>query len=97
MPHAGAVTTYSRSVEQLIQARALITSGEARRIREAARLSLVTVARAVEADPSAIGRWERGERLPRGSAALKYAQLITRLRAQLDAFDNPLARPADPG
>jgi len=91
-----AVTTSSRSVELLAEARALIGSGEARRVRQAARLSLAEVAEAIGADLSAVGRWERGKRVPRGSAALKYAQLIARLRAQLEASDRPAARPADP-
>ncbi len=95
MPHCGVVTTYSRSVEQLIQARVFIASGEARRIREAAGLSLVSVGGAVGADPSAIGRWERGERIPRSTAALKYAQLITRLRAQLVASPRTAVQRAD--
>lgn len=80
----GRVTTSVRTVERLVKARALVTSGEARRIREAAGLSLVNVASAVGADPSAIGRWERGERIPRGPAALKYAQLLARLKSQQD-------------
>jgi DNA-binding transcriptional regulator YiaG len=85
------VTPTARTVKRLAEARALVASGEARRIREAARLSLVNVAGAVGADPSAIGRWERGERTPRGPAALKYAQLLTRLQTELEATCPPAA------
>jgi DNA-binding transcriptional regulator YiaG len=79
------VTKTSRSVQELAEAREFIASGEARRIREAARLSLADVAGAVGADYSGVGRWERGERVPRGPAAIKYARLLTRLRTQLEA------------
>jgi DNA-binding transcriptional regulator YiaG len=79
------VTASVRTVERLLQARALMASGEARRIREAAGLSLASVAPVVGADPSAIGRWERGQRIPGGRAALKYAQLIIQIRARLEA------------
>lgn len=60
-----------------------ISSGEARQTREALNLSLVDVASRIPADPSAIGRWERGERTPRGPAAIKYAELLIRLRQQV--------------
>lgn len=85
MPDAHQVTTSSRNVQGLAAARALVLSGEARRVRVAASLSLVAVSRTIGADPSAVGRWERGERTPRGPAALRYAQLINRLRTQLEA------------
>jgi DNA-binding transcriptional regulator YiaG len=90
------VTTSPRTVEQLAEARALIASGEARRIRRAARLSLADVAAAIPADLSAVGRWERGQRVPRGTAALRYADLIARLRAQLRASPCTDVQPADP-
>jgi DNA-binding transcriptional regulator YiaG len=89
------VTASSRSVIQLMQARALIASGESLRIRKAAGLSLVSVASSVGVDPSAIGRWERGQRVPRGTGALKYAQLISRLRVQLEASHPLVDEPAD--
>lgn len=76
------VTTSTRSVERLADARRVIRD-EARRVREAAGLSLTDVAPAIPADYSTVARWERGERVPRGRAALRYAQLIERLRRQI--------------
>jgi DNA-binding transcriptional regulator YiaG len=94
-PDDGSVTTSPRTVEQLAEARALIASGEARHVRRAARLSLADVAAAIPADLSAVGRWERGQRVPRGPAALKYAQLITRLRVQLETSSHSAVQPAN--
>lgn len=65
--------------ERLSHLRALTQSGEARAIRERARLALSDIAQSIDADPSSVGRWERGERLPRGEVALKYARLLERL------------------
>lgn len=65
--------------ERLSRLRALTQSGEARVIREHARLALSDIAQSINADPSSVGRWERGERLPRGEVALKYARLLERL------------------
>lgn len=76
------MTTSARAIERLAEARALAASGEARRIRQTANLSLLEIGAGVGADPSTIGRWERGERVPRGRAALRYAQLLDRLRSQ---------------
>lgn len=79
MPNYEGMTTSLREVERLAYVRAACASGEARRIRLAARLSLADVAGAISADLSAISRWERGERVPRGAAALRYGQLLDRL------------------
>lgn len=73
------VTTTLREVERLAKVRAACASGEARRIRQAARLSLADVAGAIGVDLTAISRWERGERSPRGAAALRYGELLDRL------------------
>lgn len=79
------VTTTTRAIERLTEARALVASGEARRIRLAAGLSLLEVGAPVGVDPSTIGRWERRERMPRGRAAIRYAQVLRRLQAQVNA------------
>lgn len=65
--------------EELQQLRELTSNGGARAIRESARLSQADVALSVQTDPSTIARWERGERLPRGDAAVRYARLLARL------------------
>jgi len=69
-----------QAAERLVSARYLVASGEARRIRHAADLSLAEMSRVVGVDLSTVGRWERRERVPRGAAALKYAELLERLR-----------------
>jgi DNA-binding transcriptional regulator YiaG len=85
MPDGNYMTPTSRAVQQVAEARQFIASGEARSIREALGLSLFDVAPSIPADPSAIGRWERGERTPRGAVAVKYARLLRRLRSQVAA------------
>jgi len=79
------------SVERLVDARTLLASGEARRIREAAGLSLENVAMEIGVSASAVYRWERGDRVPRGRAAGEYAELLLRLR---DIVERPWL-PAD--
>lgn len=65
---------------RLVRVRAAVASGEARRLREAARLSLAEVASACGADQSTIWRWEQGKRVPRGELALAYGELLDELR-----------------
>ncbi|WP_409331141.1 helix-turn-helix domain-containing protein [Trujillonella humicola] len=72
------------SVERLLQARALLASGEARRIRLAAGVSAGQIASDIGVSVSAVQRWERGERIPRTRAAGDYAELLLRLQRQLD-------------
>ncbi|MGH2681020.1 MAG: helix-turn-helix domain-containing protein [Actinomycetota bacterium] len=48
-------------------------------MREAAHLHLAEVAREVRVWPSTISRWERGHRVPRGEAALRWAAVLRRL------------------
>lgn len=59
--------------------RGLVESGAARSIREAARVSQPEVARTVRVDTSTISRWESGQRLPKGRAALRYAAVLQAL------------------
>lgn len=68
---------------RLARVRAAVSSGEARRLREAARLSIGEVASACGVDQSTIWRWERGTRSPRGSdKVLRYGELLDLLRDQ---------------
>ncbi len=70
----------STDLERIRWVRSLVEEdGAARAVREAAGLSLEEVAAAVGVTGSAIGRWERGERIPRGPKALVYARLMERL------------------
>jgi transcriptional regulator with XRE-family HTH domain len=69
---------------QVLQTRRLLASGEARRIRELAGLSLSDVAADIGVTGSAVYRWERGERVPRGRAAADYAVLLLAMRELVD-------------
>jgi DNA-binding transcriptional regulator YiaG len=71
--------------ERLQALRALTTSGKARDIRVAARLTQGEVARSVGVHYSAISRWESGEHLPTGESALRYAALLERLASAVKA------------
>lgn len=64
---------------QLRRVRDQAQSGEARRLREDAGLSLTEVAKAIGVTASAVSQWESGRRRPRGIAALKYAAVLASL------------------
>lgn len=66
-------------VVSLARARDLARSGAARSIRLAAGLSLGEVGRALGCPASTILRWERGDRLPRGDLAIRWAELLQAL------------------
>jgi len=66
---------------RLAAVRSLADSGRARSIRRAAGISLQEVANVVGVRASTISRWESGQRVPRGDAALRYARLLHRLAA----------------
>ena len=68
----------------LARLRDMTTSGKARRIRLAARLSLHEMARAIGSSHAAVQRWETNERRPRGELALRYLALLDALQANAD-------------
>ena len=70
---------------RLANVRAALSNGEARRLREAADLSISEIAHACGVDQSTVWRWERGTRQPRGEHALRYADLIESLGEQTKA------------
>lgn len=68
------------NVELLSWMRRLVASpGAARAIRTSAGLSQGEVATVLSVGQVCVSRWERGERVPRGQAALDYARLLDRL------------------
>ena len=69
---------------ELIRVRRLITSGEARKRRKEAGISLSEMASGVEVDPSTIWRWETSRRRPHGPPALRYLKVLDQIekRAQ---------------
>lgn len=62
--------------------RALAATGEARRIRTRAQLSLGDIAQTCGVAPSTVHRWESGHRVPRGEPALRYGALLSALVGQ---------------
>lgn len=65
---------------ELMEARRLARSGDARRIRTASGLSLSEVASAISVSPAAVSRWESGQRRPYGRPALAYARLLSSIQ-----------------
>lgn len=45
-------------------------------MRKAQRIGLRELARALDAHPSTVSRWETGQTAPRAEAALKWAQFL---------------------
>jgi DNA-binding transcriptional regulator YiaG len=64
---------------RLSELRHLTASGEAAALRQRSRLSLPEVAADCGVTYWTIKRWESGERIPRGEAALRYADLLAAL------------------
>jgi DNA-binding transcriptional regulator YiaG len=64
---------------QLTRVRALFSSGAARALRVAAGLSLPEGAKAGRVAVSTLWRWEEGQRVPHGEAALRYGELLDAL------------------
>lgn len=65
----------------LVKARRLASSGTARALRLNAGLSLREVADALGTSHGTVWLWERGQRVPRGAAALAWAALLADLAA----------------
>lgn len=65
--------------ESLQRVRRWARSGRARAIRVETGLSQSELGRSVGVDQSLISLWERGLRIPRGPAALRYAALLASL------------------
>lgn len=66
-------------VLKIVRARDTATSGEARRIREAAGLSLNELARAVGTSGTVVASWENGTHRPTGLLAAAYVDLLDEL------------------
>lgn len=69
-------------LQRLARVRDQCASGEAKRLREDAGLSLSEVASSVGVDTSSVWRWESALRRPRGPAALRYERLLQLLEDQ---------------
>jgi DNA-binding transcriptional regulator YiaG len=73
----------SRQTLRLMRVRSLAANGEARSLRQRARLSLADIGAACDVDQATVWRWEMGTRRPRGEPALKYARLLEELERSL--------------
>jgi transcriptional regulator with XRE-family HTH domain len=67
------------AIERVAWVRQLAKNGGARAIREAAGVTASELARSIDASPGAVSLWERGLRLPREAAALRYATVLEEL------------------
>lgn len=72
----------NRDLLLVVRARRLASTGDAKRLREAAGLSLREVAEAVGVSHTALWRWEAGQRAPRGAAASAWALFLGELEKQ---------------
>jgi transcriptional regulator with XRE-family HTH domain len=68
-------------VQQVTWVRRLARTGNARTLRESAGLSISEVARELGVSPAAVSRWERGQRVPRGASAERWARLLRQVSA----------------
>lgn len=64
---------------QLVRVRRLVKSGEAKRLRKEAGLSLGETAGAAGISVAGLWRWEAGERVPTGDPALRYADFLGKI------------------
>jgi transcriptional regulator with XRE-family HTH domain len=62
----------------------MAATGEARSIRESARVSRQTLADAIDVEAGTLARWERGERTPRPDSALRWAEVLEALMTSVD-------------
>jgi len=70
-------------LEALRKVRDRVATGEAARVRKAARVTQTEVARTIGVSHAAVANWETGRRLPRGEAALRYGSLLDFLESRL--------------
>jgi DNA-binding transcriptional regulator YiaG len=70
------------SVKDLPRLRRMVETGVAKTIRIDAGLSLAEMSAPVKVHRTTILRWERGERRPRGEAAIRYLRALEELAAR---------------
>jgi transcriptional regulator with XRE-family HTH domain len=63
----------------LAKTRLMVREGRAQSVRQAAGLSQGEIGQVVGVTAAAVSRWERGNRLPRSEAGLRYARLLDSL------------------
>lgn len=80
-----------QEVVLLATARAHAQNGTGRQIRQAAGVSLEAIADAIGSSKAVMSRWERGERMPRGTQAVRWAELLGDLKRAM-ARNTPAAQ-----
>jgi DNA-binding XRE family transcriptional regulator len=91
-------------LELIAEGREAAQSGAGEALRKAARLTRAEIAERIPVDPTTVLRWERGTRLPRSEAAMRYALIMRRLasthavrRVSTPPIESPSSPPiADP-
>jgi DNA-binding XRE family transcriptional regulator len=82
-----ATATYDPMV--LAQARRLAADGTAKRLRQAARLSLSDVAARLHVSTPTLWRWEEGVCEPRRDVGVRYGVLLAELQTLLKDDESP--------
>jgi DNA-binding transcriptional regulator YiaG len=72
-------------LEAMLTIRRLQDSGQARRIREQAGVSVALLARAIGVQEATVWRWETGRSRPREGAALRWLAALERMAGGADA------------
>ena len=66
-------------LEAMLTIRRLQDSGQARRIREQAGVSVALLARSIGVQEATVWRWETGRSRPREDAALRWLEALERM------------------
>lgn len=78
-----AVSDEPLDIADLAAARFLATSGEGRRIRLAARITVRELARQIGVSKLTVRRWESGAMVPRADHAVAYLAALRQIGARL--------------
>jgi DNA-binding transcriptional regulator YiaG len=74
-------------LEAMLTIRRLQDSGQARRIREQAGVSVALLARSIGVQEATVWRWETGRSRPREDAALRWLEALERMAGDTSATD----------
>jgi DNA-binding transcriptional regulator YiaG len=74
-------------LEKVLTIRRLQDSGQARRIREQAGVSVALLARAVGVQEATVWRWETGRSRPQEGAALRWLEALQRMTGDTSPTD----------
>jgi DNA-binding transcriptional regulator YiaG len=66
-------------IDRLRAEQSLPAPAERKSVREGAGVSKRAIALELDVSPMTIGRWESGDRHPRGDMAVRYGELLTEL------------------